>query len=144
MCYVYVTVQFLVFMNYHEFYQHVFMNCYRILSTCFWFIFVENIIKGDEAGFYVIGRFNRSKFIVTEFLVQFLLFALVCFTNFYGWFKKRIASLSTDQITTFLIHSKSLITNRSMLRLFSNDLCSKETCPWYLRQLVLPGRQKRI
>ena len=111
---------------------------------CFCFIFLENIIRGDEAGFYAIGRFSRSKFIATEFSVQFLLFVLVCFTNFYGWFKKKIASLSTDQITTFLIHSKSLITNRTMLRLFSNDLCSKETCPWYLRQLVFPGRQKRI
>ena len=111
---------------------------------CFCFIFLENIIRGDEAGFYAIGRFSRSKFIATEFSVQFLLFVLVCFTNFYGWFKKKIASLSTDQITTFLIHSKSLITNRTMLRLFSNDLCSKETCPWYLQQLVLPGRQKRI
>lgn len=108
------------------------------------FIHLENIIRGDEAGFYAIGRFSRSKFIATEFSVQFLLFVLVCFTNFYGWFKKKIASLSTDQITTFLIHSKSLITNRTMLRLFSNDLCSKETCPWYLRQIVLPGRQKRI
>ena len=111
---------------------------------CFCFIFLENIIRGDEAGFYAIGRFSRSKFIATEFSVQFLLFVLVCFTNFYGWFKKKIASLSTDQITTFLIHSKSLITNRTMLRLFSNDLCSKETSPWYLRQLVFPGRQKRI
>lgn len=36
---------------------------------CFWFIFFENIIRGDEVGFYVIGCFSRLKFIVIEFLV---------------------------------------------------------------------------
>ena len=67
---------------------------------CFWFIFLENIIRGDEAGFYVIGRFSRSKFIATEFSVQFLLFVLVCFTNFYGWFKKK--SLPCQPIRSLL------------------------------------------
>ena len=104
---------------------------------CFWFIFVENIIRGDEAGFYVIGRFSRSKFIVTEFSVQFLLFALVCFTNFYGWFGKE--SLPCQPIRSLL---SSFIRNHWL----QTVPCSVyfQTCPWYLRQLVFPGRQKRI
>ena len=104
---------------------------------CFWFIFVENIIKSDEAGFCVIGRFSRSKFIVTEFSVQFLLFALVCFTNFYGWFGKE--SLPCQPIRSLL---SSFIRNHWL----QTVPCSVyfQTCPWYLRQLVFPGRQKRI
>ena len=104
---------------------------------CFWFIFLENIIRGDEAGFYVIGRFSRSKFIVTEFSVQFLLFALVCFTNFYGWFGKE--SLPCQPIRSLL---SSFIRNHWL----QTVPCSVyfQTCPWYLRQLVFPGRQKRI
>lgn len=104
---------------------------------CFWFIFLENIIRGDEAGFYVIGRFSRSKFIVTEFSVQFLLFALVCFTNFYGWFGKE--SLPCQPIRSLL---SSFIRNHWL----QTVPCSVyfQTCPWYLRQLVSPGRQKRI
>lgn len=111
-------------------------------SKCFWFIFVENIIKGDEAGFYVIGRFNRSKFIVTEFLVQFLLFALVCFTNFYGWFGKE--SLPCQPIRSLL---SSFIRNHWL----QTVLCSvyfqmTSVQKKHARGIYdsFPGRQKRI